>query len=545
MAPTQFEPQPLTAPLNDQALRSLSELQQHRDREKKAREPLKKAAEYLTDITGELNDRAYLRRVRHSKEKARRRAAKGVEDGAEGNDDPAEAEADARHDEFQRKVEALTKRMDLSIRGVIDDMAWLTEYPATLKAVVEKAQEITEQQRSDFHVQSPPRRTRQSRRVVDADETGNVDQDDEGEAHEAEGDTEAASSSHQTRMLPTIHPADSPHVHLSTALTQQVRTWTSKTLTERYAHNNDYKGWYRVLYDAKNPGESAPPMPDESLWFAAEEGRMSFSSSQRRRHRPLREGSQAEATSVTENGSRSGSDDEVEIAAEKTRLKCPITLLPYEDPVTSKNCNHSYERNAILSMLSASSSHALWTPTQLQELSQLSDRQRNRREREMRVKQVKCPECNVLLVEEDLVENPALKRRVARLLAQERRDNIATSDVDGDSSGDDDDNENRHRHHNDMDLIGTQRRPVGLGSSSPVPSRSTTARRTAEPIKGERLSSMSVVPQTQLGEDDGSGGGTHKNSQSPEPALVPTRPARRGRGRGRNRRIMDVDDDNE
>ncbi|KIX96515.1 uncharacterized protein Z520_07781 [Fonsecaea multimorphosa CBS 102226] len=536
MAPTQFEPQPLTAPLNEEAVRSLSELQHQRDRETKAREHLKKAAQLLTDMTGELNDRAYLRRARHSKEKARRREAanNGTEDGGAGaeenEEDPAVAEADARYEEFQRKVEALTKRMDLSIRGVIDDMAWLAEYPATLKAVVEKAQESMGEPRRDHQTQSLTQRTRQRRRVVDdGDEAAEQNQNEEEEEQEDDNDVDAGPSSrsrHQTSMLPTIHPADTPHISLSTALTQQARTWTSKTLTERYARNNDYRGWYRVLYDAKNPGESAPPMPNESLWFAAEEGRINSLSSSQRRHHP--QGSNADETSMTEEEE---DEDEVEIAAEKTRLKCPITLLPYIDPVTSKNCNHSYERAAILSMLSTSTDFAPFTQDQLAELSQLGNnqKQRARREREIRIKQVKCPECNTPLIEADLVDNPALKRRVARLLAQERRDNLATSDVDGESHSDDDDDDGDG--HN---VRGTQRRPAALGSSSPPPLPSSV-RKSAKQIKAERMSGVrragdeadvDVVPQTQLAEDD--------------------RRAGRARGRGRGtRRVMDLDDDEE
>ena len=47
-------------------------------------------------------------------------------------------------------------------------------------------------------------------------------------------------------------------------------------------------------------------------------------------------------------------DDELTVASEKISIKCPITLLPMKDPVTSTKCPHSFEKEAILSMINAS-----------------------------------------------------------------------------------------------------------------------------------------------------------------------------------------------
>jgi SUMO ligase MMS21 Smc5/6 complex component len=56
------------------------------------------------------------------------------------------------------------------------------------------------------------------------------------------------------------------------------------------------------------------------------------------------------APSPAENGD----DDDIEIEGEHISLKCPLTLLPFKDPVTSKKCPHSFERNAILPMIQSS-----------------------------------------------------------------------------------------------------------------------------------------------------------------------------------------------
>lgn len=54
------------------------------------------------------------------------------------------------------------------------------------------------------------------------------------------------------------------------------------------------------------------------------------------------------------NGPSNGEDDTLQVASERISIKCPITLLPMQDPVTSTKCPHSFEREAILSMMNAS-----------------------------------------------------------------------------------------------------------------------------------------------------------------------------------------------
>lgn len=47
-------------------------------------------------------------------------------------------------------------------------------------------------------------------------------------------------------------------------------------------------------------------------------------------------------------------NDELTVASERISIKCPITLLPMKDPVTSTKCPHSFEKEAILSMINVS-----------------------------------------------------------------------------------------------------------------------------------------------------------------------------------------------
>jgi|SaaInlStandDraft_6_1057023.scaffolds.fasta_scaffold06196_3 SUMO ligase MMS21 Smc5/6 complex component len=48
-------------------------------------------------------------------------------------------------------------------------------------------------------------------------------------------------------------------------------------------------------------------------------------------------------------------DDDLVVDRARTKVsdRCPITLVPFTDPVKSKKCGHTYEREAILKVLSS------------------------------------------------------------------------------------------------------------------------------------------------------------------------------------------------
>lgn len=108
-----------------------------------------------------------------------------------------------------------------------------------------------------------------------------------------------------------------------------------------YAQNNDYVGFKKLVYDAQFPGDDAPPMPHASTWFSD--------------HTPDSSNPDVRGAQATAGSQAPGNDDDdVAVASERISIKCPITLLPMKDPVTSTKCPHNFEREAILSMINAS-----------------------------------------------------------------------------------------------------------------------------------------------------------------------------------------------
>ena len=136
------------------------------------------------------------------------------------------------------------------------------------------------------------------------------------------------------------------------------------TVHSRYASNNDYIGFRKIIHDALHPGDDAPPMPKASTWFPDSQVTLGAA-----------DGNASQPAPVAND------DDEVAIASEKKSLKCPITLLTMTDPLSSTKCPHSFERSAILGML---------------ELSERRPPANGPRGAQGGERTMKCPECSVV-----------------------------------------------------------------------------------------------------------------------------------------------------
>jgi E3 SUMO-protein ligase NSE2 len=386
-----FQAQPQETVLNAQGQQALRELLQAQAARKRLQHRLDSAVKRLTYTAGQLNDRASDQRIEH--EKTRR----GLEEKGEEVDDEQD-----QTDNFQRKVNDLTEKMDQGIRNVIDSRTWLDGVSQALRHVSSRTDEL---------IDANQRHLQRSRRRAEGIADGQDGEDSQNGGEEAAGDQ--------------LSSSDAPSALLRDSLSRINDVWTSKTPTDRYANNNDYTGFYRTVFDAKNPGEDAPPVPHASLWFAEEEGR----------ERQLKQNSQ------DQSGTSAGDEDsDLEVASERIRTKCPITFLTFKDPWKSKKCPHSFEKEAIMDMIDKSTNYLPFTPAQLQELNAINPRRpdlRARRAKEIGTPQVGCPECDVKITMDDLAPNPILLRKVTRILEAERRQREAEEGEDEDEDEED------------------------------------------------------------------------------------------------------------
>lgn len=102
-----------------------------------------------------------------------------------------------------------------------------------------------------------------------------------------------------------------------------------------YGDSNDYKNFKRIVHDAQNHGEDAPPVPHASTWFPDE---ANSSASRRRRNN----------TTDNANNGDEDSDDEIVIESATTNLKCCLTLRYFEEPYSTNICPHTFEKTAII-----------------------------------------------------------------------------------------------------------------------------------------------------------------------------------------------------
>jgi E3 SUMO-protein ligase NSE2 len=106
-------------------------------------------------------------------------------------------------------------------------------------------------------------------------------------------------------------------------------------------------------------------------------------------------------------------DGDIEIDRERISLKCPLTLLPFQDPVTSTRCPHSFERQAIEDMIRRSPT-TMPLPSSAQQQGTVSRWGGASTGGGKRIKYVGCPVCSVKLTLIDLQPDSILLRRMRR-----------------------------------------------------------------------------------------------------------------------------------
>lgn len=431
--------QPPAAPLNPAAQRAFANLLQQTHNLRRLQVHIKHAGDTLTDTAGAVNDRASEIRDKYERRKAR------------GGDDPHETGQRAEEaDAFDDKVGEVTAGLEGQMRAVIDGAAWVNR-------VHESMQDITQKVGSQAATQTQTS-TQRSRRG------GRAINDDEAEDAQA----------YPGVSEPTQSQADvqAPSQLLAKSLKHGKARWEAMTLTDRYAKNNDYVGFFRTVHDARHHGDEAPPVPHPNTWFADDED-ITIAKADKRGRKGGRQQKQ------------DSDGDDIEIASERISTKCPITLLPFREPLTSTKCPHSFEKSAIMEMIASSALHAAPAIT--------SQSQSQGRRAPMGDKAVKCPVCDLLLTANDLAPDPVLLRKVKRLEAAAEREER------GNQSDDEEDPRAQVTR-------GTQRRAPETLERSDLEGNASARKQRGTPkehirLKKERASGV-VVPESQ-GQADG------------------------------------------
>lgn len=275
---------------------------------------------------------------------------------ARNNDDPAATqqrvqEMEAQFEELQAKVDSMTAQMDKDVRKMIDVDNNIEDMQHTLSDLVKDVSNASTQ------------RTQRTQRGDDEEEYPDFDPTDPTNA--------------------TQRPLAVSELFNDRVARAKDR-YAAQTLTDRYSRNNHYKGFKQITHDARN---NEDPLPPAHLWFKED--------------RP-----DAGQTAL----GAEDSDDDLQIAKETVSTRCPLTLREFVDPVTSIKCPHSFEREAITSMIQMPNNHV----------------------RSEGAAAVQCPVggCQKLLTLNDIHSDPVIKRKIARL-QKAMRDAEEESDEEG------------------------------------------------------------------------------------------------------------------
>lgn len=357
-------------PLNPAAQRAIAQLKAgHNFR--KLDGTLQEAQDALSNTAAEINDRLTAREAAVKK----RKAEQSSQDAEPGANDELEKELDSLRD----KVERMTQRMDESMRKMIDGRHGAQSISTGVDAAANDARENASTQASTQVAATQ----RQRRRPVGLDD----DSDDDNGDNDYQ-DFEPTDPAANTQTRPS--PLDVFRTHIGNAKTR----YQNHTFTARYAQDNDYRNFKKVVHDARYPDESVP-LAHESEWFREQD-------------------QAAPAPGVTTRGRADlADDDDDDIAVSKAAIstKCPLTLKEFTAPLTSKKCPHSFESEAILQMIDGSNLRMAGN-----------------------IRYVQCPvgACSQHLTRQDLHTDKVLIRKIKRLQDSKR---LEDEDIEGEGTG--------------------------------------------------------------------------------------------------------------
>jgi E3 SUMO-protein ligase NSE2 len=218
-------------------------------------------------------------------------------------------------DELEPEVTRLTDAAEQSIRDLIDRQAHWDDEKALLAAVYTELE--TQQAAGGGQGRNAGRRRPRA---------GNDDEEPDEEPDDAD-----------TEMQDAEPPAvpKGPVALLSEGKKAKTTGYAALDAHRRYGLNNDYAAFKKLWHDAAH-GDDVP-LPNASRWFNVD-------------GQPVMAVRRAGAAARTGDAS-DHDDDDIVIARETISYKCPLSMADLADPLTSRVCKHSFEKEAIMDFL--------------------------------------------------------------------------------------------------------------------------------------------------------------------------------------------------
>lgn len=313
-------------PLNENAQRALQNLpRDHKLDTLKQR--LRVANNHLTHAAADVNDRYQVKYAENDKRK-RRLEKQASQEGNEAQD--------ALLDAMREKTDEMTDRLEEGIRKIIDAGAEVDGMEKALRELQENVANgggrVAPTQSTLGASYNRSARRRQSPRS--GDENSELEEEDS----QMVGENDSAMGVLKRKIGEQRAAYQNLSMSSRYVFKKKPNLQFLLLILTSYASHNDYVGFKKIVHDAHYPEQEAPPMPHASTWFPSESP----------------DPSNPNTCAAAARDAIQDDDDDLAVASERVSINCPLTLRPMKDPVTSQKCPHSFEKEAILDMISRS-----------------------------------------------------------------------------------------------------------------------------------------------------------------------------------------------
>ncbi|KAK1832368.1 hypothetical protein QBC39DRAFT_256614 [Podospora conica] len=298
--------EPPAHPLSNPARNAITEINGSREA-RRYDTHLAKSVDFIKEAVYAVNDLLQARRTDLANVVEKRQTK-----GTEKSDAEVALERDVAR--LEDEVATLTEQCEAAMRQTIDYRAELEDE----KAVLELVQAAAAQQKAPVEKAPKPRRQKKERR------TGVADDDEEEEEEEDEPEDEE---------MPDADAADEPieglPALLAAARQAKADEYAALSMQQRYAKNNEYIAFKQIWHDAVHQDQEVN-LPHASTWFDAQ-GRPNMSSAAA--------------------GGGDDDDDDIVMEREVRSFRCELSLAPITEPYTSRVCNHTFQKSAVLEFM--------------------------------------------------------------------------------------------------------------------------------------------------------------------------------------------------
>ena len=239
-----------------------------------------------------------------------------------GIDTESREQDEAQLQSLQEAVDAYTKKLEASMRAVIDNDMAAQRMEESLNWLRDHAPGQLERDYATQRTQSQFQRASQSQRR----RAHGGDSDDMESAQETQ---ESAGPTPGPTPLDGSRPSLTGVSEMFAERMERRRNdYTSVSFSGRYSRNEAYGNFKKMVHDARYRDDRPLSHPD--TWFS-ETG--------------------SPAPGITGHGADHEQDDDIVMERATISIKCPITFLPLKDPYTSSKCPHTFERSAIFDQI--------------------------------------------------------------------------------------------------------------------------------------------------------------------------------------------------